>query len=94
MVQDIYLKHLRDYRTPPTKASDAEGHVQKFVTPQAPKSPEEPGLAEELKSYNEQEVEVEGSNVESTEIAGSSDPDWFERMEDFEGEERAAEGQH
>lgn len=62
LIQDLYLKELKSYKPPPTKASDAEGHVQKFSPPAPPKSPEETNLASELKAYDESEVEVEGQS--------------------------------
>lgn len=42
------------------KASDAEGHVQKFTPPKTPQSPEESDIVNELKAYENQQVEVEG----------------------------------
>eukprot|EP01099_Mayorella_cantabrigiensis_P006371 TRINITY_DN5286_c0_g1_i1.p1 TRINITY_DN5286_c0_g1~~TRINITY_DN5286_c0_g1_i1.p1 ORF type:complete len:139 (+),score=24.13 TRINITY_DN5286_c0_g1_i1:49-417(+) len=62
LIQDLYLKELKAYKPPPTKASDAEGQVQKFSPPAAPKSPEETNLASELKAYDDSEVEVEGQS--------------------------------
>ena len=61
LIQDMYLKELRAYKPPPQKASDSEGHVQKFTPPAAPKSPEETNLASEMKDYEDQEVEIEGT---------------------------------
>ncbi|RMZ80125.1 hypothetical protein DV737_g3194, partial [Chaetothyriales sp. CBS 132003] len=64
LVQDLYLKELRNYKVPATKASDADGLVQKFTPPAAPKSPEEANLAaeasteedyfEDLKQFDEE----------------------------------------
>jgi len=62
LIQDLYLKELKAYKPPPQKASDAEGHVQKFSPPAAPKSPEETNLAGDLKAYGDQVVEVEGQS--------------------------------
>ncbi|RVX68813.1 hypothetical protein B0A52_07468 [Exophiala mesophila] len=62
LIQDLYLKELKAYKPPPQKASDAEGYVQKFTPPAAPKSPEEANLASELKAYDESVVEVEGQS--------------------------------
>ena len=75
---------------PPTKPSDAEGHVQKFSAPQAPRSTEEPDLASQLKSYQDQSVEVEGQHEQSS--AQDSEPDWFEEDEDYEAIDRAHYG--
>ncbi len=83
LVQDMYLKELKNYKPAPVKASDAEGHVQKFQIPKPPRSPEESNLASDLKAYENQQVEVEGQSGD----AGSSPaaPDWFEE-DDFEDE--------
>ncbi|KAF2198507.1 hypothetical protein GQ43DRAFT_400730 [Delitschia confertaspora ATCC 74209] len=80
LVQELYLKELKNYKPPQVKASDAEGHVQKFTIPKAPASPEEGNLASELKAYETQQVEIEGQATE-----GSAQPlqeDWFEEEED------------
>ncbi|MCJ1376806.1 hypothetical protein MMC20_008051 [Loxospora ochrophaea] len=75
LVQDLYLQALKAYKTPPTKPSDSEGHVQKFSMPKAPQSPEESDIATDLKAYEDQKVEVEGQAA-----AGETptDEDWFE----------------
>lgn len=85
LVQDIYLKELKAYKAPTVKPSDSEGHVQKFSMPKAPASPEESNLANELKAYEDQQVEVEGQAAEGQ---TQSAEDWFE--EEPEEEERAA----
>ena len=84
LVQDIYLRQLRDYKPAPVKPNDAEGHVQNFTAPRAPKSPEESSIASELKAYEEQQVEVEG---QSQGEAAPSEYDWFEKPESMEEEE-------
>lgn len=74
-MQDLYLKELKAYKSPAVKPSDAEGHVQKFAPPKAPKSPEETDIANELKAYEASTVEVEGQaegGVVEKEV------DWFE----------------
>ncbi|KAF2761431.1 hypothetical protein EJ05DRAFT_536206 [Pseudovirgaria hyperparasitica] len=77
LVQDLYLRELKSYKIPQVKASDAEGHVQKFSIPKAPASPEESNIANELKDYETQQVEVEGAA--STEGgAAPVEEDWFE----------------
>ncbi|KAF2735015.1 hypothetical protein EJ04DRAFT_512018 [Polyplosphaeria fusca] len=84
LVQDMYLRELKSYKPPQVKASDAEGHVQKFAIPQAPPSPEETDIAADLKAYETQQVELEGSSKD-----GETAPvqeDWFEE----EPEEEAA----
>ncbi|KAF2771531.1 hypothetical protein EJ03DRAFT_325568 [Teratosphaeria nubilosa] len=82
----MYLKELKAYKAPPVKASDAEGHVQKFSIPPAPPSPEEADIASALGEYENQVPEVEGQAA-----AGESaavEQDWFEEPE--EEEEHAA----
>jgi len=81
LVQDLYLRELKNYKPPQVKASDAEGHVQKFTMPKAPPSPEETDIASELKSYETQEVELEGQ-AESG--APAVEEDWFEEEEEEE----------
>lgn len=85
LVQELYLKELKAYKPAPIKASDADAHVQKFSAPKPPTSPEESNIANDLKAYETQEVEVEGQAA-----AGEASPveqDWFE---DYEEEEAAA----
>ncbi|PWY92488.1 hypothetical protein BO70DRAFT_357621 [Aspergillus heteromorphus CBS 117.55] len=79
-VQELYLRELRAYKPTPIKASDADAHVQKFSPPAAPQSPEEASLANELKDYESQEVEVEGQAA-----AGEAAPveeSWFVEEEE------------
>ncbi|KAK4697679.1 F-type H+-transporting ATPase subunit h, partial [Lecanoromycetidae sp. Uapishka_2] len=84
LVQDMYLKEIKGYKLPAVKPSDSEGHVQKFSPPKPPKSPEESDIANELKAYENQQVDVEGqaSGGESASV----EEDWFEE----EPEEEAA----
>lgn len=82
LVQDMYLRELKSYKPQQVKASDAEGHVQKFAMPAAPKSPEEGDLSNELKAYEDQQVEVEGQS--STPGAAPVEQDWFEEEEETE----------
>ncbi|KAI9762155.1 MAG: transcription initiation factor IIB [Chaenotheca gracillima] len=84
LVQDMYLSELKKYKPIPVKASDAEGHVQKFTAPKPPQSPEESNIASELQDYENQKVEVEGQ--ESTGDAPAQLEDWFEEpVEEEEG---------
>lgn len=81
----MYLKEVRAYKPAPQKASDSEGHVQKFTLPKAPKSPEETNLTNDMEAYEKQAVEVEGQAT-----SGETEPvnqDWFE--EDEEPQEAA-----
>ncbi|KAI9830405.1 MAG: hypothetical protein M1826_004828 [Phylliscum demangeonii] len=88
LVQELYLQELRRYRPPPLKASDAEGHVQKFTVPKPPRSPEEGDIASELKAYEEQQVEVEGQAGAEEEVRPPMIA-WFEDGGEDE-EEKAA----
>jgi F-type H+-transporting ATPase subunit h len=76
LVQDMYLRELKNYKPAPLKPNDAEGHVQKFVVPKAPASPEEANLANDIKAYEEQQVEVEGQGEQTEQVE-----DWFEEPE-------------
>lgn len=80
----MYLKELRAYKTPQVKPSDAEGHVQKFQAPAAPKSPEESNLASEMKAYEDQQVEVEGQAAAGE--ATEPEDDYFEDLKQFDEE--------
>jgi len=82
LIQDLYLKELRAYKPPQQKASDAEGHVQKFTPPTSPKSPEEANLASEMKEYEDQVVEIEGQAAAGE--AQSAEEDFFEDLEEDE----------
>ena len=79
-VQDLYLRELRAYKPKPTKAGDAEAHVQKFSAPKPPPSPEEAALANELKDYEAQAVEVEGQAAAGEEAV--KEESWFEEDEE------------
>ncbi|KAK4967608.1 ATP synthase F0 subcomplex subunit H atp14 [Elasticomyces elasticus] len=80
LVQDMYLRELKSYKPPPVKASDAEGHVQKFNPPKPPPSPEESDIAKDLQAYETQAVEVEGQSSEDG--AAPVNDDWFVEEED------------
>ncbi len=79
LVQDLYLRELKNYKPTQTKISDASGHVQAFSIPKPPPSPEEIEIANDLKDYEDQLVEIEGLDEE-----GLEDPDYkrelFEKM--------------
>ncbi|KAG9247989.1 ATP synthase H chain mitochondrial precursor [Calycina marina] len=79
LVQDLYLKELKAYKTPVVKASDSEGHVQKFSAPKTPESPEETDIANELKAYEAMTVETEGQ-AEGGAVADAGE-NWFEDPE-------------
>ncbi|KAL6706550.1 ATP synthase F0 subcomplex subunit H atp14 [Coniothyrium glycines] len=81
LVQDLYLRELKNYKVPPVKPTDAEGHVQTFSIPKPPQSPEETDIANELKAYETQAVEVEGasSGEDGTVLP---EEDWFEEEDE------------
>jgi len=83
----MYLRELKNYKPTQVKASDAEGHVQKFTMPKAPKSPEESDIQNDLKAYESQQVEIEGQSSEGG--AAPAEQDWFEEEEE---EEEVAHG--
>lgn len=82
LVQDLYIKELKGYKPPPVKSSDSEGHVQKFSPPKAPQSPEESNIANDLKAYENQQVEVEGQAAGGE--ASAPEENWFEEEEEEE----------
>lgn len=85
-VQELYLKELKAYKTPPVKESDADGHVQTFSVPKTPASPEESDLAKNLQEYESMTVEIEGQDVSAQTGAGGAAvlPDWLEAEEEDE----------
>ena len=89
LVQDLYLKELKGYKPPPVKLSDSDGHVQKFTPPKAPQSPEESDIANELKAYEDQQVEVEGQAAGGDASATEDNWNWWE-----EDEEKEAQSSH
>ncbi|KAF2084806.1 hypothetical protein K490DRAFT_48359 [Saccharata proteae CBS 121410] len=83
LVQDMYLRELKNYKPTAVKPSDAEGQVQKFSVPKPPQSPEEADIAADLKAYENQSVEVEGAATETGEGATKAvEEDWFEEEEE------------
>lgn len=81
-VQDLYLKELRNYKPTPVKPGDADAHVQKFSPPSPPPSPEESSIANDLKAYESQEVEVEGQAAAGE--AAPKEESWFEDEDEDE----------
>lgn len=92
LIQDMYLKGLRDYKAPTQKASDAEGHVQKFSPPAAPKSPEDANLANDMKAYEDQVVEIEGQAA--TGETQEPEEDYFEDLKHIDGKLTTGEAHH
>jgi F-type H+-transporting ATPase subunit h len=83
-IQQMYLKELQSYKSPPVKAGDSEGLVQKFTPPAPPKAPEDTDLANDMKAYEDQVVEIEGQAAagEQSETEG----DYFEDLKQFDEE--------
>ena len=88
LLQEMYLSHLKSYKTPTVKASDSKGHVQEFQAPKLPHSPEEGDLASDLKAYETQTVEVEGQ-IEGGAPSAAAD-DWFEEEDYSEDDHKDA----
>lgn len=83
---------MREYKAPATKASDSEGHVQKFSPPAAPKSPEEANLANDMKAYEDQVVEIEGQAAAGEQQ--EAEEDYFEDLKHIDGKLSTGEGHH
>ena len=86
----MYIRELKSYKPTPIKESDSEGHVQVFKAPKAPKSPEESNIANELKAYEDQTVDVEGQVAAGE--ANAAEDDWFE--DDMEDEHNPPKASH
>ena len=76
-MQELYLRELKAYKPTPVKDSDAQGQVQTFTAPKAPKSPEEADLASSLKEYEDAVVEVEGNEGASATSTPAVIEDWL-----------------
>ncbi|KAI9726166.1 MAG: hypothetical protein M1828_001839 [Chrysothrix sp. TS-e1954] len=95
IIQDMYIKQLQQYRAPPVKPNDAEGHVSKFAVPTPPQSPEEAYLASSISEYEGQEVQIEGSSGEGAEaVTMTPEQKWFEdpNMIDTDEEDQKESG--
>ncbi|KAF2453291.1 ATP synthase complex subunit H-domain-containing protein [Lineolata rhizophorae] len=92
LVQDMYLRELKNYKPPPVKPGDAEAHVHKFSPPKPPPSPEEADMAAELGAYEKQAVELEGQADQGKggEEGAAPVEDWLEEP----AEEEEEEGHH
>lgn len=83
-IQELYVKELRAFKPTPLKPTDSDGHVQQFSLPKARSPPEETSdIANDLKSYDSQLVEVEGQEVGGADTR-ARDEDWFEDDEESE----------
>ena len=79
LIQDLYLKELKAYKPSTLKPLDSAGQVQKFTPPKPPQPPSEGDIANELKEYETQQVEVEGQAAAGeTSEASEVQVDWFE----------------
>ena len=76
LIQDLYLKELKAYKPPLPRNIDSAGHVQKFSPPKPPQPPNEGDIANGLKEYESQQVEVEGQAAAGE--ASDVEVDWFE----------------
>ncbi|KAK9235516.1 ATP synthase complex subunit H-domain-containing protein [Lipomyces kononenkoae] len=78
IVQDLYLKEIKNYKAPPVKATDSVGQVKPWVVPSAPAPPAaEASAPTDLEDYESQVVEVEGVAAASEEEPQSDLDDWF-----------------
>lgn len=86
IVQDLYLKELKNYKPAPAKANDHEGQVKPWHAPTAPTVPDLglSGVQQDLATYESQAVEVEGSSVDVDTASSRSNDDWFEEDLVFE----------
>lgn len=89
MVQDLYLRELKNYKPTAPKASDAAAHVHTFTPPKPPPAHEEIDIAKDLKAYEDQSVEVEGQTA-----AGEEDVDELSKYFENFGEEDEEPAHH
>ncbi|KAL9103617.1 MAG: hypothetical protein Q9163_001344 [Psora crenata] len=81
IVQDLYLREIKNYKPTPLKPSDAHAYVQEFKLPKAPRSPEESDIAKDLRAYEDQQVDVEGQTASKEQ---EDEWDWFEEDPEWE----------
>ncbi|QLQ82136.1 hypothetical protein HG537_0G03910 [Torulaspora globosa] len=75
VVQDLYLRELKNVKLNPITAKDAEGNVKQWVDPAKPKKPELEGQgADALKAYSEETVETKTGVVEEDSVV---EEDWL-----------------
>ena len=89
MVQDLFVKAINGYKPTPKKPSDAEGQVQKFSMPSAPASPEESNIANQLKEYEDQQVDVEAAASEGGAAIQEGENMFEDDLEDEEENEKS-----
>lgn len=65
VVQELYLKELKNVKLTPITAKDAEGSVKQWSEPVKPKEPELEGQGTDaLKAYSSEPVETKSTTVE------------------------------
>lgn len=79
MVQDLYLKEVKNFKPTPKTAADAQANTKAWNPPKAPAPPTVEGAeADSLAQYEKQEVEVEAeAQKEGEEAPTSSMEEWF-----------------
>lgn len=92
LVQDLYLRELKNYKPSPVRPADADEHVQKFSIPPPPPPPEQIDLAADLKAYEGQQVEVEAAAAAEAEDSSGPPDNWFEQGADEEEGSSAYQG--
>ncbi|AET38604.1 F1F0 ATP synthase subunit h Ecym_3095 [Eremothecium cymbalariae DBVPG len=78
LVQDLYLKELRNTKVASMTSQDAQGSVKPWVLPSKPSAPEFglSGAVDELNAYEAQEVETVGEQ-EAAETTEAAEGDWL-----------------
>lgn len=75
VVQELYLRELKNVKLNPITAKDAEGSVKQWADPVKPKQPELEGQgADALKAYSSEAVETKTDVVEEE---SNVDEDWL-----------------
>lgn len=82
VVQDLYLKELKNVKLNPITAKDAEGNVRPWSEPVKPKAPELEGQGTDaLKAYSNEPVETK---TEAAEEEAPVEDDWLVLEDDVE----------
>lgn len=88
VIQELYLKELKNVKLNPITAKDAEGSVKPWTEPVKPKIPEIEGQGNEaLKAYQNESVETKSSEAAPAEESNVED-DWLV-LEDVEEDSHA-----
>lgn len=76
VIQDLYLREIKNVKLQPVSAKDAEGSVKPWTAPQAPKTPElEAQGSEALQAYAQEDVHVSKTEAEAS--AETEEQDWL-----------------